>query len=396
MVFVKPMGPCMFFFPRIILEALGGALVVGLLWLLLNGVPGNPQPGWLERQPWPISSLPTCLAAGAALGLLQALTRPQRPGHTEKLADTAARLRLQLTASVERSDLGGAANLRLFGDWAEASNRFHGVFEGLDLQMLDFTPARGGGMKVGVESPPHAPQTVVVFSVPSRDWPIFEIHPRGMSTWAWDLLGCRGATFRFRDEFPVIDLDRSALARFNRRYRVFVSLAERIAELAGLAAGLPLGARPAQEAELAERFTMSTLRRFAETHGWTVESCSSHVAFWRQGKVLPASEREAFLQQAGELYRSLAAPAKDAADANLVIEAPEIDSGTWGRKMSGLIAGALSGMLAAVVLCVPLLLAMPDHLARVFVFAWPFVGFAFMALGAYTGVRLAAVAPKDR
>jgi hypothetical protein len=208
----------------------------------------------------------------------------------------------------------------------------------------------------------------------------------------WDLLGCRGASFRFRDELGVIGLDRAALARFNRHYRVFVGFAQRIAEMAGLAVGVPVGAKPAQEAELSDRFTMSALRRFAETRGWTVESCGTHAAFWRSGKIIPAANREAFLREATDLYRSLAAPAKDAADANLVIEAPEFDSSTLGRRMSGLIAGALVGVVAAVAICVPLLLAIPMDLAGVVVFAWPFVAFAFMALGAYCGARLAAAA----
>ena len=373
---------------RIIFAPLGGALVVALLWLSLNGMPGNPQRGWLERQPWPISSLPACATIGAVLCLLQAAAGRGRQVHAESLANTAARLRLEHRDSVARSDLGEAANLCVFCNWDKGWDRLFGRFEGLELQMLDFTSAQSPAPQRGTQ-PRSDSQTIVVVPVETRDWPVFEIHPCGLSTWMWDLLGCRGATFRFRDEFGVIDLDRAALARFNRRYRVFVGLAQRIAEMVGLALGVPVGTKPAQEAELSDRFTMGTLRRFAETRGWTVESCGTHAAFWRCGKIIPAAEREAFLHEAADLYRSLAAPAKDAADANLAIEAPEFDSTTLGRRMSGLIAGALVGIVAAVVICVPLLLAMPMDLAGIFVFAWPFVGFAFMALGAYYGARFA-------
>jgi hypothetical protein len=373
---------------RIIFAPLGGALVVALLWLALNGMPGNPKRGWLERQSWPISSLPACATIGAVLCLLQAAGWRAQQIHKESLAKTADRLRLQHSERVVRSDLGEAANLCVFNDWNEGWDRLFGRFEGLELQMLDFTSVQSSASQRGTK-PRSESQTVVAIPVETRDWPVFEIHPRGLSTWMWDLLGCRGATFRFRDEFGIIDLDRAALARFNRRYRVFVGLAQRIAEMAGMALGVPVGTRPAQEAELSDRFTMGTLRRFAETRGWTVESCGTHAAFWRSGKIIPAANREAFLHEAADLYRSLAAPAKDAADANLVIEASEFDSTTLGRRMSGLIAGALVGVAVAMVIWGPLLLAMPMNLAGIVVFAWPFVGFAFMALGAYCGARLA-------
>jgi hypothetical protein len=375
---------------RIVSATLGGALVVSLLWLLLNGMPGKPQPGWLEREPWPFSSLPACAAIAAVLCLLQAATSWHRRHHAENLATTAARLRLEFTETVVRSDLGAAATLGVFSGWIQGGNRFSGCFEGLELQMLDVTSGQQVSEQRGAKFRQSDSQTVVVIPLGREHWPIFEIHPRGFSTWAWDLLGCRGATFRFRDEFGVIDLDRTALARFNRRYRVFFRLAERIAELAGMAAGLPVGRKPAEEAKLADRFTMSTLRRFAETRGWTVESCGTHVAFYRQGKIIPASRREAFLRETSELYRSLAAPPADAADANLVIEATEFDSANLSRKLSGVIAGALVGMVVAVLLSVPLLLAMPMEVAGVFVFAWPFVAFALMALGAYCGSRLSS------
>jgi hypothetical protein len=380
----------MFSFLRVILAAIGGGLAVCLLWLLLNGMPGNPQRGWLERQPWPISSLPVCVAIGAALCFLQAATWRHYRVHAENLANTAASLRLDFRQDVKRSDLGGAAELRLFTDWGLGCDRFFGRFEGLELQMLDFSSARRASAQRRVASGHDDSHTVVVFPLPAHDWPVFEIHPRGLSTWVWDLLGCRGATFRFRDDHAVIDLDRSALARFNRRYRVFVSLAERIAAMAGLAVGLPVGIEPAQEGELSDRFTMSTLRRFSESRGWTVECCGTHVAFWRPGRIVPASHREAFLHEAADLYRSLAAPAKDAADANLVIEATEFDSSTLGRRMSGTVAGAFAGLVVAFAVCVPLLIALPHELSAIAVFAWPIVGFALMALGAYWGSRLAA------
>ncbi|MCL4206824.1 MAG: hypothetical protein KJ000_30450 [Pirellulaceae bacterium] len=376
---------------RILFAPIGGAVVVALLWLALNGMPGNPQRGWLEREPWPISSLPACAAIAAVLCLLHAAGRHAQQNHNESLATAADRLRLQHSDSVVRSDLGEAAGLRVFSDWNEGRHRLFGRFEGLEVQMLDFTSVQSSASRQGTK-PRSDSQTIIVIPLETPDWPVFEIHPRGLSTWMWDLLGCRGASFRFRDEPGVIGLDRAALGRFNRRYRVFVGFAQRVAEMAGLALGVPVGAKPAQEAELSNRFTMGTLRRFAETRGWTVESCGTHAAFWRSGKIIPAAKREAFLREATDLYRSLAAPAKDAADANLVIEAPEFDSSTLGRRMSGLIAGALVGMTAAVVICVPLLLAIPMDLAGVVVFAWPFVAFAFMALGAYCGARLAAAA----
>jgi hypothetical protein len=80
---------------RIIFAPLGGALVVALLWLALNGMPGNPKRGWLERQPWPISSLPACATIGAVLCLLQAAGWRAQQIHKESLAKTADRLRLR-------------------------------------------------------------------------------------------------------------------------------------------------------------------------------------------------------------------------------------------------------------------------------------------------------------
>lgn len=367
--------------------AFGGGLAASLVWLVLNGLPGQGQPGRLEQHPWPISSLPVCALLGAALGVLQAAVYPpQRRERT--LSDTADRLRLRFSPTAVPEDLGDAVLLRVLGNWAVAENRLYGQFEGVDMQMVDLTSSRRTAAEPGSRPAYSTSQTIVIFPVPHGDWPVFEIHPRGMATWTWGLLGCRGAGFRFRDPDGVLDLDRSALIRFNRRYRVFVGLAERIAEMAGMALGLRISPEPAERIELAERFTMHTLRRFAESQGWTVESCGTHVAFWQQGQIIPAAKREAFLQQAVELYRALAAPVREAADANLEIEPPHFDRNMIGRRLSGMIVGALAGIILAVSLCVPLLLTVPEDISRKLFFAWPLVGFAFMALGAYCGSRL--------
>jgi hypothetical protein len=379
----------MLLIPRVLLMAIGGGLAASLLWLLLNGMPGQAQPGRLEQHPWPISSLPVCALLGAALGALQAAGNP--PQRREKaLADTAERLRLRFAPTVVPEDLGDNVPLRGLANWAGGENRLYGQFEGVHVQMVDLTTSRRTAAQAGNGPAYSTSHTLVIFATPTGDWPLFEIHPRGMATWMWDLLGCRGAGFRFRDPDSTLELDRTALVRFNRRYRVFVGLAERIAEMAGMALGLRMGSEPAERVELADRFTMHTLRQFGESRGWTVESCGTHVAFWQQGKIIPAAQREAFLQQAVGLYRALAAPARDAADANLEIEPPYVDRSLLGRRLSGMIAGALVGIIVAVSLCVPLLLAVPDDMSRAFFFAWPFVGFAFMALGAYCGSRLTA------
>ncbi len=374
---------------RVLLLAIGGGLAATLVWLVLNGMPGQGQPGRLQQHPWPISSLPVCALLGAALGALQGAVYPLQR-RERNLADTADRLRLRFTPTVVPEDLGDPIPLRVLANWSVAENRLYGRFEGIDVQMIDLTTSRRTAAEPGNRSAYSTSHTLVIFPVPQGAWPLFEIHPRGMATWTWSLLGCRGAGFRFRDPDGTLDLDRTALIRFNRRYQVFVGLAERIAELAGLALGMRIGSEPLERVELAERFTMHTLRRFAETRGWTVESCGTHVAFWQQGQIVPAEKREAFLQEAVELYRALAAPARDAADANLEIEPPCFDRNMLGRRLSGMIAGALIGIIVAVSIGVPLLLTVPEDISRKLFFAWPLVGFAFMALGAYCGSRLTA------
>ncbi len=377
-------------FARVVTAPIGAGIFVALLWWIVNSMAGGPGRGWLEQKPWPFSSLVACAAIAAGLTFLQALLGWWRAHRrSADLSFEAARLRLEYQANVVRADLGGALRLRVFEHWYEAWNRMWGQFEGVDVQMIDFTSLQRSPHRQRSHSHSES-RTVVVIPLPAKPWPVFEIHPRGFATWMWDLLGCPGVRFNFRDAHLASNRDRDTLRRFNRRYRLFVGVAERIAELAGAPMGVSMGKTPTGEAEIGERFSLSTIQRFAHSRGWTVESCGSHVAFWRSGRIVPADDREAFLREAVDLYRVLAEPATGAADANLSVEATDFDQASLGRRMAGLIAGALVGMVLAMAVCVPLLVAMPFEAARWFVFAWPVLGMAFMAAGAYLGARFSS------
>ena len=319
------------------------------------------------------------VAAGIALRRLLVYWRRQRG--SVSWGCIANDLGLEYREKVCQADLS-TTKLRLFGQGIRGIHQLQGIFEGIEMQMFDLVPdlQRSGGFGA-------AHGTVVLLRIPGAPWPLFEIHPRGVALWLWVLLGCPGLRFGFRQRSLSSRGDRRVLQRFNRRYYVAAALTRRVAELAGLDAGIPLGNALLEERAIRDRFSLSALRRFGASPGWHGECCGTHVAFWRSSRVPPA-QREPFLREAVELYRSLAAPPRSPADANVEVQVDDLDHAQLGRRLLGLISGGLLGMGLLMLISFPLLRILSPELIRWAVFLWPMLSLAALVIGAYAGARL--------
>jgi hypothetical protein len=209
-----------------------------------------------------------------------------------------------------------------------------------------------------------------------------------LETWFWELLVCPSARFRFVDTKLATAEDRETLRRFNSLYSVFVGLTERVASLAGMTVGLSLGSEPVEEARIGDRFTIATLMKFAKSRGWRVESCGTHVAFWKRGKVIPAAQRERHLKEAILLYRSLQPTTHDPRHGNLQIEVRGFDLRMLPRRLTGMLMGITAGMTLTMVICLPLLMALDPSKTTWLVLAVPVLGILLMSIGAVLGTRL--------
>lgn len=371
---------------RIVLAPIGGGCAVALLWLLVNSSTRSDDLGLLERQGWPLRSLYVCAALGAGVSLWQALISARRAHRRQQdLSGVAEALGMHYRPQASSEPPAGTAGLCVFSQCPENWNRLYGQWEGCDIQMVDIS---SGSSASGRRTTGSAcrDQTVVVIRVRDANWPVFQVQPRGLATWFWVLLGWPGVRFRFRDPHAASGWQHQILRRFNRRYYVFVGLARRIAELAGVDLGLPMGSVPLDEREIAERFSVKALEQFSASRGWSVECCGSHIAFWRAARIVPGRQRESFLRQAAALYRSMADSAMSGPRVEVIIN--ELPDAQFHRRLAGLIAGSLVGIALALLAGFSLLRALPLEIARWAIFLWPLLAIAFIAAGAWLGARL--------
>ncbi len=280
----------------IVVCPLQGAGIAAMLWWFLSGMGG-----FLQWVPWPFSSVYTCAAIGAGIGLIVgAVLAVRRIRHTGQMAALAKDWNFRYEEQSSRDQLTPFLGLNLFAAdrFSEATNLMRSSADGIEVELLDYEFVQRGG-----ESDSRYRQTVVLFPDAAQSLPAFELSPRTMThRVVYQMAGLEGITFEPDD--LMAPADRQAVETFRSTY--FLSpplnavLKQRPSQSGDAAAMLAKF-----DAPIRNQFRLELLKFLAANPGWSVESDGRHLALWRTNQIVATSKRLEFLREAHELQSAL-------------------------------------------------------------------------------------------
>jgi hypothetical protein len=339
---------------RVIRISLGGGIGTAALWWIVNWwiVAVMGEPGFEQRW-WPLSSIWACTTIGAVfyaiLGtadtVVKSRAQRRRAHHAEQVTALAAELKFDYVSGICSNDLIRYRNLSLFrlSRWSEAVNRMTGQFDGLDVELVDYTYVLKGDE--GGES--HYSQTVVLFPNCAANLPRFQLNPSGPVSKF--LYGDQGISFEVDER--MVSLDRDVITLFSNQY--FLCPGKRPFE--DVVRGTHDSSDDCESAidkESVQRlFNLELLRFFAGRPGWSVESDGQHLAVWRTKHIVPADKRRRFLDDAVRVRRAIIASSASSSRSQVVQGEVKVAPRTarWSRApgigmLVGFVVGALLGM----------------------------------------------------
>lgn len=371
---------------KLLISPIPGAVVTGFLWFVINMMTEAKGVGVLDKQPWPVSDIYTCVAIGALLSFSVALLRWFRQRQrSSSLEAMCGMLGLKYSAEAKKGDFGGFKRLSVFDDWYRGLDRMSGEFRDLPVEMFDYTSRTVSRSSENTSTSFHSQTVVLLPAEPA--WPAFELRPRGMLTSLISAAGIQGVQFELDDEMMARPEEREIVNRFNRSYFLSAGISTIVKRWAGEETAQPDHNPP----PLADQFTLDTLRMLGKHPGWMIESRDGHVAFWRANRIIPPSRRRAFLSQAIDLFETLSKPERTSADERLQVTQQAVSRTAIAGPFGGMAVGGCAGMFLAVAICFPLIAwAFANDFPGWIVFIWPIAGMMFMIGGAFAGLKIAA------
>ena len=275
---------------------LQGAGIAAMLWWFLGGMGG-----FLQRMPWPFSSIYACAAIGGGIGLIVGtVLAVRRVRHAGQMAALAKDWNFRYEEHSSRDQLTPYLGLNLFAAdrFGEATNLMRSSADGIEVELLDYEFVQRGS-----ESDSHYRQTVVLFPDAAQSLPPFELSPRTMThRVVYQMAGLEGITFEPGE--LTSPADRQTIEAFRSAY--FLSpplnavLQQRQSQSVDAAAMLAKFDGPIRSV-----FRLELLKFFAANPGWSVESDGRNLALWRTSRVASADKRLDLLRQAHEVQSAL-------------------------------------------------------------------------------------------
>jgi hypothetical protein len=269
-----------------LMNAAGGAAAAAGLWWMVNRAVQINNQGWLERLEWPINSQITITLAGALFGLVRGYFKHRKDEQLKvELAEVSESADMELEekpAEVEHPPMP------LFENMYSITNRMTGEQSGLPVQVFDLTTTVKSD-----DGDSWYTRTIVL--LPAEGLPHFTLIERTVGYRLLSFLGSDGVTF---DPAAAPPEDRDAVERFARFFVLCPG------ELKDLSGGEP---EKFDELDAAARqvFTLNVIKAFADQPGWSVESHSGHLAFWRGKDARSAAQRVAMVPLALKLREVL-------------------------------------------------------------------------------------------
>lgn len=291
----------------LVIGPLATTLFIAILWYFLNSTLAGFQDEFLENWPWPLSSQWACALLGGSIALMGGSLHVLRQWRrTTGLAHWAAFRHFHFSPTMKKVDTAAYQDLVLLESFSSAANRLTGEWNGVPVECFDYTarkqsnPHRSGGIN-------YECHTVFVIQISDRPSPEFEIRPRGVITKILAVFGVRGLEFQLQDHSSSGTLDRDILSAFNREYFVSTGIAKQLLKRAGIP-GVEENDSKSQVDQIAEQFSLATMRSFNENPGWCVESCGDHLAFWIPKRLVAAKHFDQVLSQVLTLFEVLTNP----------------------------------------------------------------------------------------
>lgn len=336
------------------------------LWFWINSSSRVNGVGLLERQSPPLDRWYLVAAIGAAMALLAAVFGWLKHRRTERQVSlVAGQIDGQFSANVERHDARDYG-FRLFTNWHRGMNRVRGELRGVPFDMFDYTSEHRSGSGED-RNTVYRTQTVVVLPCDvEAGCPRFQVAPRHWLTGALQaVVSSELITVGREGEFLGPDEQR-LLRRWNEYYLV--------------------NAEPGEAETLAERIAHPVfMRRLVAERRWSIESDGRSLLFWKANRVVPADDRQTFLEMCCELRDAM----KPARAARPMFQLVPQRSKVALLGGCGLVVGAVFGMFGSFAAIMVVMFADLENTFGRYLFAWPVLGLASTVACAYVGSKVA-------
>jgi hypothetical protein len=315
---------------RVLGSGILAALVTGIGWWAVNPMMIVKGAGLLERQGWPWNSVLLCMAGGAAVGAAGAcwsLYRGRQRAREVREMCWSLGLGFTYAPAVAREDV---PQMPLFKRWSAGRYRVAGKWDGMAVEMFDFTPIAEEGGTDGAK-------TVVL--LPAADLPPFDLRPRTAGVRFLAMLGVEGITF---DPAGLADPGKAAVvAHFNELfYLTPVGYTPAIFPDAGEST-----APSADEQAIRRLFTVAVMEVLVQNPGWSIQSHGGHLAFWQGERVRPPSGWPELMAAALAIREALVEARTTAASETGLPSRPPRPARIQAARVESAILGGLAGSL---------------------------------------------------
>ena len=212
--------------------------------------------------------VPIVLGVLALVGGIVFAVQKAEQKRAAALADVALRLGFAYLAQIPEEQLAALGAFQLFkhGHSRRARNVMRGKSSDAEVVLMDYQYTTGGGKDSHTFR-----QTLAIYPGAGRSLPEFTLAPENVFTKIGQLFGYQ-------------DIDFEASEEFSKHYLL----------------------RGPGEAAIRAAFGAEALGFFAQSLGWSVESCGGALAIYRSGKRCKPEEVQPYIAEADAVRRALA------------------------------------------------------------------------------------------
>ncbi|MCY2966320.1 MAG: hypothetical protein NT069_22250 [Planctomycetota bacterium] len=308
---------------------IGGAVLGGALWWMINQSFMVNGAGLLERQGWPLNSVSLCVAAGALVGFVVGMVQSlKQQAHSRQLAELSHELGLDWSADVSLDNNWG---LPLFQNWSNGRNRMSGERTGVPFQIFDFTTVHREGEQ-------RRSTSRTVFLCEAAGLPEFTLCPQGLGLRLLGRAGVEGLTFDCARGLDPVESE--TVAQFSRQFHL------KAIDVAKMIAIAVLSADEDSDNENAVRrlFSPRVMELFNKHPDYSLQAGQGFLAVWRGDRILPRRLRTELLTTALEIRSGLADGVRDSRDVAGLAPRPGAETGRQAVRFRNTLIGGVAGL----------------------------------------------------
>lgn len=348
-------------------NAIPGGLMTWIIWYFANDFTRIKGVGWLERQPWPVSSQWLCVAAGAtAATLASAIALIVARQRSIQLKSALEGLGFVVKDEIQKSDLNLPRKVYGLDNWKGGYNHAQGTINGVKVQLLELHQQIHRTRSEGPETIDRH-HSVLLLDLPENTCAPVQLIRQA---WSPVFSDSKGVILNTDDLFGA-STDKELLSKFNDIF--YISPPDRH-DSAGpdyVQSIQPIVQIPFVQAVMNCRFK------------WNLEITGDQMALWQHNKRLSASDVRSAIEEAIQIRKAYSEPVRSTTR----VTATSHFSGGMNLPVKAIIGGAIAGMLLAFASFAPIFFLFVDK-ARWIVFVWPFYGMAIVALCIFLSVKV--------